>query len=122
MSHLRGSLPLIVWLILSCSAIPAESSGWVAVQPGTSVGQQVWPPADAFPPGGGGVLPRVLHEVQPAYTVNALRSGVQGITLLDRDADVCRATHANGKLPPSMRASTAAQAVIGSTISRYKVL
>ena len=83
MSHLRCSLPLVIWLVFSSSMTPAESRGWVAGQSGTSANRQVWPPADAFPPGSGIVLPRVLHEVRPAYTVDALRTGVQGITRLE---------------------------------------
>ena len=42
-----------------------------------------WPPSDTYRPANGVTLPRVLHDVKPPYTADAMRARIQGSVLLE---------------------------------------
>lgn len=42
-----------------------------------------WPPPDAVRPGSGVTVPRLVHEIKPRYTVEAMKAKIQGFVLLE---------------------------------------
>jgi TonB family protein len=52
------------------------------LQSATTV-EEPWPPADAYRPGSGVTLPRVLEHVAASYTAEALRAKVQGKVVVE---------------------------------------
>jgi TonB family protein len=93
--------PIMLAILVTQARVTAQTSA--VPQPTASVSkaepEQPWPPAGVFRPGSGVTLPRLIKEVKPRYTADALRARVQGSiwieAVVQRDGTVgeVRVTH-----------------------------
>ena len=66
---------------------PPQAQGTGGQQPPSSAAQAppeaLWPPEGVFRPGNGVTMPRVIKEVKPSYTADAMRTKISGSVLLE---------------------------------------
>src|SRR5207249_1402923 len=53
------------------------------ISPGTGSGNASPPPPGAVPPGNGVTIPRLLKDVKPQYTADAMRAKIQGSVVVE---------------------------------------
>ena len=79
----RLSLLSVLALIASRDVVALRASAAQQSAAPAPSGDESWPPAGAFRPGNGVILPRVLREVRPQYTSAAMRERVEGKAVLE---------------------------------------
>ena len=76
--------PILLAMLVANGAATAQAGGTVPPAPATQQPAETpWPPEGVYRVGKGVTLPRVITDVKPSYTADALRAKVQGLVALE---------------------------------------
>jgi periplasmic protein TonB len=78
-------IPILVAMILVGlqAGVQSGESLRVPPPPGKATAEKPWPPAGVVREGPGVTTPRLIKEVKPSYTAEAMRNKVQGVVFLE---------------------------------------
>ena len=75
--------PILLAILVANGAATAQAGGTVAAPATQQPAQTPWPPEGVYRPGSGVTSPRLVNDVKPSYTADAMRAKVQGQVVLE---------------------------------------